>query len=160
MKKRVAAYALSEVRTIKEAAEIAGVSERTLYRWMSEDDGFRWELERVENIANAVANSKLNFLQEKVVNKIVEFMEGEDTPHSIRFQACKLILERGKRDRIAREDGLRKWNGRSGGLVNPHFQDLESQSLIEQIKLMKTERKHLEAWLEKNSRNGDNEEQS
>ena len=141
LKKRRVAYAVVETKTIKEAAEISDASERTIYRWMEEDDYFRQELERIENRVTNAADSRINLLQEKAVRIMEELLDNENTPASIRLNVCKLILEKSSRDRISRIDQIRKLNGRNGDSQKSYVESLSDAELIAHWKKLQQQRK-------------------
>ena len=141
LKKRRVAYAIAETKTVKDAAEISDVSERTIYRWMEEDDDFRQELERIENRVTNAADSRINLLQEKAVRIMEEILDNENTPASIRLNVCKLILEKSSRDRISRVDKIRKLNGRTRDSHKSYVENLSDAELIAHWKKLQQQRK-------------------
>lgn len=66
-KKRRAIKALLSTQTVAAAAEMAEVSPRTLYRWMSEDRLFRLELNTTEDRILEQATRELVSLQSEAI---------------------------------------------------------------------------------------------
>jgi hypothetical protein len=86
--------ALMSERTIKAAAEKTGLAERTIYRYL-EQDNFKQELERREQlILNRVAREILT-LTDGAVKVVAEILNGEITGDETanRRLAAKIILD-------------------------------------------------------------------
>jgi len=149
LKKRRVAYAIAETKTVKDAAEISDVSERTIYRWMEEDDDFRQELERIENRVTNAADSRINLLQEKAVRVMEEILDNEDIPPSIRLRACKLVLKKRNRDRISKEDHIREMTGRSKDPRESYVENLTEDELIAYWKELEQQRQEHEEYNER-----------
>lgn len=77
--------------TIKEAAAVVGVSERTIYARMN-DSSFKmvYEAAKADIIRNAVYN--INNQLQAAINTIVEVMEDQDNNPAVRLQAAQTIL--------------------------------------------------------------------
>src|SRR5216684_1676850 len=81
-------------RSLRAAAARCGVGERTLRRWMAEDEAFRTELaaarcERCEGGMNRV-----QALNVRAVNTLEDLLETKRYP-SVRFGAARTVLELG-----------------------------------------------------------------
>jgi hypothetical protein len=84
---------LMQQPTLGLAASQAGVSERTLSRWINQDDSFKsayLQLRR-EVVSNAVL--QLTKATNTAVNVTIALMTDPETPASVRLGAAKSILE-------------------------------------------------------------------
>lgn len=77
--------------TIKKAAAAVGISERTIYARMGDDD-FKmiYEGAKADIIRTAVFN--INNQLQAAINTIVEIMEDSDNSAAVRLQAAQTIL--------------------------------------------------------------------
>jgi transposase-like protein len=75
------------------AAQQAGVSETTLYRWLREDKGFQEALRGAEKVAIDEAVRRLAGAAGHALNTILVLMLDRDTPASIRLRAATVVLE-------------------------------------------------------------------
>ena len=78
--------------TMSEGARVAEVGERTLYRWMNDDD-FRRELERRRSEASELAYVELKGLMLKAVQVLGDAME--DSSSQVRVRAAQTALSVG-----------------------------------------------------------------
>jgi hypothetical protein len=83
--------------TIAEAAEVANVSERSLYRWLAEDIEYRAELSRAEGGAISDASRRLASLMSLAVETLEVVMSGSEASPSAKSRASQLVLEYGSR---------------------------------------------------------------
>lgn len=80
---------MTSSRTFAEAAEKAGISPRTIHRWMN-DPAFREEYERQRDEAAAIARAALRALMLDAVAVLAERLDNEDPQERVR--AAKTIL--------------------------------------------------------------------
>ena len=99
-KKSKAIVALLSGKTNSQAAQSAGVTERTIYRWLS-DPSFRSELSEAERQMIESATRQMSSLQEKAINVLDQLLESQDVSPQIRLSTAKSILRLslGYRDR-------------------------------------------------------------
>src|SRR5690606_22723512 len=91
-KQRAAIDALMKSRTNKEAANMAGVSERQLYVWLK-NPIFRSELMAAETAAREVANRMIKIKTTEPLDVIAATMEDPDASTSVRLAAEKSWLD-------------------------------------------------------------------
>ncbi len=80
---------MTSSRTFTEAAERAGISPRTIHRWMN-DPAFREEYEQQRDEAAAIARAALRALMLDAVAVLAERLDTEDPQERVR--AAKTIL--------------------------------------------------------------------
>ena len=80
---------MTSSRTFGEAAEKAGISPRTINRWMN-DPAFREEYQRQRDEAGAIARAALRALMLDAVAVLAERLDAEDPKERVR--AAKTIL--------------------------------------------------------------------
>jgi uncharacterized protein (UPF0147 family) len=85
--------ALLTSRTIEQAADQAGIGERTLRRWLSERDDFRQELRRQQRAAMAVVTARLQRAAEAALSTLEDIMGDTNAPPASRVTAARTILE-------------------------------------------------------------------
>ena len=90
-KKSRAIVALLSGKTNSQAAQSAGVTERTIYRWLS-DPSFRSELSEAERQMIESATRQMSSLQEKAINVLDQLLESQDVSPQIRLSTAKSIL--------------------------------------------------------------------
>ena len=78
--------------TLKEGAELAGISRMTFYRWM-EDDHFRTRFERLREEALSLAHAELKGLTLKGAIALAAMLE--DPSPDIRLRAAKAAIAAG-----------------------------------------------------------------
>lgn len=83
--------ALLSAPTVREAAELAGVSERTLTRWLAEDD-FRAALLTAEGEAIDRAARRLIGLQDQALSVLAGVLCGTDSA-TVKVRAAQTVLE-------------------------------------------------------------------
>jgi AcrR family transcriptional regulator len=81
--------ALIEARTIEEAAQRAGVSRATLYRYLSRAE-VREKVEALREQQQQLLLMQLTQLHAKSLERISELLDSED--ERIRLQACRELL--------------------------------------------------------------------
>ena len=91
-KKAQAIAALLSAPSVDKAAEVAGVSKRTLWRWLRED-AFKAELIRAEGEAIADATRRLVGLQGAALAVVEETLADRFQPSAVRLQAAKLVFD-------------------------------------------------------------------
>jgi len=84
--------ALLSENTIEEAAAVAKVGERTLYRWLSEDDYFRDELSGAQDRALDGAISRLSGEARAAAATLAEIHRDKKVPAAVRVQAARAVL--------------------------------------------------------------------
>lgn len=83
----VLGYGLS----VKDASEKAGVTRKTVYRWL-DDDGFKSEVVKAQNAVLERVSSRLSALALKGLNVMDELLDSEDD--SVRLRASSALLSR------------------------------------------------------------------
>ena len=78
--------------TVKEGARLAGISRRTVHRWM-EDDDFRDQFERLRDEALSLAHVELKGLTLKGTGVLAEMLE--DPSSNIRLRAAQTAIAMG-----------------------------------------------------------------
>ncbi len=79
--------------TIEEAARVAGVGRRTLFRWLAEDAAFVAELRTAEEAAIDHAARRLVGLQDAAINVLSDVLTAPDVAPGVRVRAASLIVE-------------------------------------------------------------------
>lgn len=92
MKQRRAVIALLSTATIEGAAAKAGVSPRSVLRWM-EDPVFQSAIREAEGQAIDAATRKLIALQDGAILTITSIMADRNTAAGVRVRAARTILE-------------------------------------------------------------------
>lgn len=91
-KQEQAVAALINSSSISEAAQVAGVGERTLFRWLNEQEfKEQYRHARREVVAQALAN--LQRVCSTAVNTLSEIMENSEASPSARVTASRAALE-------------------------------------------------------------------
>jgi len=101
-KKHKAIVALMEERTIAEAAEKAGVGERTLYRWLKEPD-FKTALIEAETQHAETASRRLAYGTRYALDTLLRIMAGKYSSDSTRLGAARAWLDIYSRTRDDRD---------------------------------------------------------
>ena len=83
-----------EHRTIADAAGAAGVGERTLVRWLSEDVTFRAELRAAELAVLDACGRRLLSTLDTALDCLIEIVKDPDAPVSVRARAAADLLDR------------------------------------------------------------------
>jgi len=80
-----------------EAAAAAGVSERTVRRWLRQDLHFRKELSTTRHLALEAAATKLALAAEEAASRLVDLATAPASvgllPPATRLRACQAVLE-------------------------------------------------------------------
>jgi hypothetical protein len=84
--------ALIAAKSHVEAAEVAGVGERTLYRWLA-DPAFRAELSQAEGELIDLATRRLIDLQEAAIDALDETLDAGAASPGVRLRAASLVLD-------------------------------------------------------------------
>jgi len=84
--------ALMSTRTIREASELSGVPERTLYRIMSNAE-FSKLYREARSLAVSIATAKLQKASSLAVHTLSEIMEDAEASASARVSACKTVID-------------------------------------------------------------------
>ena len=90
-KKSKAIVALLSGKTNSQAAQSAGVTERTIYRWLSERS-FQTELREAERQIIESSTRQMSSLQEKAINVLDQLLESQDVSPQIRLRTANSIL--------------------------------------------------------------------
>ena len=93
VKQRKAIAALLMARDVQSAAAQAGVGERTLHRWLKEDEEFQTQLRAAETDAIDTAVRRLTGLAEYAINVLITVMADKAISPSVRLRASLAILE-------------------------------------------------------------------
>jgi transposase-like protein len=91
-KREAAALALISSQTITEAAQAAGISESTLYRWRQEPE-FQAIISRVKAEALDNASNRLAALSTDAVSTLQEIAGNKSMPPTQRVSAARAMLE-------------------------------------------------------------------
>ena len=91
-KQRRAINALMESRTTREAAKIAAIGERTLYRWLSEPI-FRQALQEAENQAAYTTARGLNTGTGQALDVLAGILAGDEISDAVKLQAAKAWID-------------------------------------------------------------------
>ncbi|MDI6696841.1 MAG: hypothetical protein QME21_17470 [Anaerolineales bacterium] len=91
-KKMQAIAALLSAPSVEKASEVAGISKRTLWRWLRED-AFKAALTQAEGEAIADATRRLVGLQGAALSVIEQVLADRFQPAPVRLQAAKLIFD-------------------------------------------------------------------
>jgi hypothetical protein len=90
-KKQAAIIALLSSRNIEEAAQVAGVDSRTIYRWLKEP-AFDAEYRTAKRTAYGQALARLHQMATAAVSTIAKIMVDQGTPASVRLRAADSVL--------------------------------------------------------------------
>ena len=90
-RQRKAIPALLDADTIAGAAELAGVSERTLHRWLK-DGPFTAELHQAQDRAIDAAISKLSGEARAAASTLASIHRDPKVPAAVRVQAARAVL--------------------------------------------------------------------
>lgn len=113
-----AVAALISCGSIAEAAQVAGIGERTLYSWLADKDfQEQYRSARREVVGQALA--QLQRVSSLAVNTLSDIMSDKEAPASSRVSASKAVLELAVRaveleDVMARLENLEEEVARSG----------------------------------------------
>ena len=91
--KKRAVAALLATPKVDDAAKVAGVGERTLYRWLSEDQDFQAALASAEGVAIDTAARALVQIAGDAIDTLRGLLENEETTDSVRLRAAQSVLE-------------------------------------------------------------------
>lgn len=91
-KQRRALIALIGARNIQDAAKIARVGERSLYRWLATAD-FRSALLVAEGEAIDMATRRLIGLQDQAIDALTEVLNDKEVSQAVRVRASQIVLE-------------------------------------------------------------------
>ena len=89
-RQRRAVIAIVTSDSMVEACQIAGVAERTIRRWITQE-AFRAELAKIENDMLERATGRLTALQERAIRALQGCLESQN--ESIRLRACHTVLD-------------------------------------------------------------------
>lgn len=89
------AVALASGSSVRQAATVAGVSERTAFRRLN-DLSFRKRVDEIRRVALEEATSKLSAAGSKAVDAMLDLLTSE-VPPSTRLAAARAVLEFGCR---------------------------------------------------------------
>jgi hypothetical protein len=114
-KKRQAVAALLTAPTVAEAARVAGVAERTIYRWLAGDAAFVADLRAAEETAIDHAARRLVGLQDDAIGLLGDVVADATAAPGVRVRAASLIVDlalrlrelRSLEERVAALEGKR-----------------------------------------------------
>lgn len=87
-----AVLAILSERSLRAAARKAGVAERTLRRWLADDDAFKRELAEARRTVFDAAIGRAQVLSSKALDTLEELL-GQREQSSVRLSAAKALLE-------------------------------------------------------------------
>lgn len=91
--KQSAIRALLQTKTVTEAAALAGVGERTLFRWLADSD-FRAALATAEGELLDAAQRRLLALQGKAIDTLDALLAPEsEVSHAVQLRAAQVVLD-------------------------------------------------------------------
>ena len=93
-KKEQAISALLSQPTLKAAAEVAGIGEKTLWRWLQNEDFQDAFMEVRRQLVQQVV-SNIQRSMGKALNTLLEVMDDPDSPASSKVQAARSIIDVG-----------------------------------------------------------------
>jgi hypothetical protein len=96
-KQTKALTALLGARTIAEAASTSGLTDRTIYRWLSEDERFKAAYLAARRQVMSLAILRLQQAAVEAVEALRAVMADDDESGSSRVAASKAVLELGLR---------------------------------------------------------------
>ncbi len=85
--------ALLVSRTVQDAAAAAGISERTLRRWLTSREHFRTALRREQRATMAAVTARLQQVALKAVDTLEDVMEDGEASHASKVTAARALLE-------------------------------------------------------------------
>jgi transposase-like protein len=91
-KKEAAILALLSQRNVEEAARVAGVSERTLYRWMEEPE-FDATYRAARRAAFSQSTARLQQMSAAAVTTLGKIMVDPNAPAASRVRAADSVLD-------------------------------------------------------------------
>jgi len=91
-KQEKAITALLNCKTIAEAAQAAGVGERTLYNWLQEE-AFQGEYRRARWQAAGQAIARLQSIASEAAGALQDVYSNKENPASARVSAARVVLE-------------------------------------------------------------------
>lgn len=94
--------ALLTTKSIVEAAKTAKIAERTLRRWLAEDEAFRQALTMAEGELITLATRRLLGLQSKALGVLEAVLDDADMSASIKLRAAMAVFDYTLK--------LREWN--------------------------------------------------
>jgi hypothetical protein len=118
-RQRKAIAALMAARSVPEAAQAASVGERTLYRWLADDDVFRAALTAAEDRAIDTAARRLVQAAGDSVDVLITIRDDPEAPAAVRGRMAQILLDnllrlRELRDVEARLSALEATIGKQG----------------------------------------------
>jgi hypothetical protein len=90
-KQEEAIAALLSYPTIKQAAESLGIGERTLHRWLVEDQAFIAAYRQARRVVFAQAIAQTQRLLPLAINTLGQVMADKSAPHSARVSAATAV---------------------------------------------------------------------
>ncbi len=92
-KQEEAIIALLNAPTVRQAAQVAGVGERTLHRWLVEDQAFIAAYREARRVVFAQAIAQTQRLLPLAVNTLGQIMADKSAPHSARVSAATAVTK-------------------------------------------------------------------
>ena len=115
VRQKRAVVALLQSTSIKEAASVAGIGEKTMYRYLN-DDAFRAELHAQQDAALAAAAAALAGMMGDALATLRDTLQDDDASDSVKVRATQIIVdERRMIELVALARDVRQLeNGRDG----------------------------------------------
>lgn len=92
-KQRKAIEALAAGHTNEHSAAIAGVTERTVYRWRSEDESFKYELQHAIDSKLHDGMRSLSAALSDAIDVLHKIATDDKAPPQVRVSAAKTIVD-------------------------------------------------------------------
>ena len=89
-----AILALLSQRTLSKAAAKSGVSEKTLRRWLADDEAFKTEYASARHATFQAGMSRIQTLAGKAIDALEELLDERDYPN-VRLGAARTVAELG-----------------------------------------------------------------
>ena len=92
VRQKRAVVALLQSTSIKEAASVAGIGEKTMYRYLN-DDAFRAELHAQQDAALAAAAAALAGMMGDALAVLRDTLQDDDASDSVKVRAAQIIVD-------------------------------------------------------------------
>lgn len=92
-KQREAIATLLAGSSVAATADAIGVGERTLHRWLKEDEAFQAELRALEEQVIDVATRRLLNMQTTALDTIDDVLNDDEAGHHVKLRAAGMVLD-------------------------------------------------------------------